>query len=162
VLVVSVDPLVIYMFKDGLVRFSTEKYSLKPKNLNRQCVHLTNYSVNKKAASYVKNVSKNTEEGEGDFAQEDSSKWSYSQLKNKLISLGHDWEKIDSEIKDVIIKTIISVEPQIVHQMNINTKHKNVCFELYGFDVLLDSKLKPWILEVNVSPSLSSSSPFDK
>jgi hypothetical protein len=27
---------------------------------------------------------------------------------------------------------------------------------------MFDSKLKPWLLEVNVCPSLSSSSPFDK
>lgn len=54
VLVVSYDPLVIYMYKDGLVRFSTEKYSLKSKDLARQCMHLTNYSINKKGENYVK------------------------------------------------------------------------------------------------------------
>ena len=125
VLVVSMDPLVIFMYKDGLVRFATEKYSLKPGGLSHQCIHLTNYSVNKKSEGYVKNQDKEGEaEVKANEEKEHTSKWSYSQLKSRLISEGANWEKIETEIKDVMIKTIISVESIIVHQMNINTKHK--------------------------------------
>jgi len=54
------------------------------------------------------------------------------------------------------------VEGTINNQINNYCDYKNPCFELYGFDVFLDNELKPWIIEVNVCPSLSSSSPFDK
>ncbi len=55
VLVTSYDPLKVYLFREGLVRFATEKYTTNVQSLKKRFIHLTNYSVNKKAEGYVKN-----------------------------------------------------------------------------------------------------------
>ena len=60
VLVTSFDPVKIYLFKDGLVRLATVPYSTSKASLKQRFVHLTNYSVNKKADSYVKNTNSPT------------------------------------------------------------------------------------------------------
>lgn len=47
VLLLSVDPLRIYLFKEGLARFSTEGYQAPTKkNFSNLYMHLTNYSIN--------------------------------------------------------------------------------------------------------------------
>lgn len=73
-----------------------------------------------------------------------------------------NFPKVFAQIKSIVLKTLVSVEPTIMLNIQKNPTTRNNCFELYGFDVLIDSNLKPWILEVNVLPSLSSSSVFDK
>lgn len=55
VLVTSYDPLWIYIYEEGLVRFATEKYTEDMSNefLNNKFIHLTNYSINKDSDNFV-------------------------------------------------------------------------------------------------------------
>ena len=53
--------------------------------------------------------------------------------------------------QDVIIKTLIAAHPILCHNYRScfpNHTRGSACFEILGFDVLLDRKLKPWLLEV--------------
>ena len=68
-MVTSFDPLKVYMFKEGLVRFATQKYTNSYKSVDKQYIHLTNYSVNKKNDEYIKS------NGNKDHDQDSASKW---------------------------------------------------------------------------------------
>ena len=36
-----------------------------------------------------------------------------------------------------------------------------MCFQILGFDVMIDDAYKPWLLEVNQSPSFTTDTPLD-
>ena len=58
VLVAGCDPLRIYIYNEGLVRFATEKYQYPShENIDNLCMHLTNYAINKQNNKYVFNDS---------------------------------------------------------------------------------------------------------
>ena len=78
--------------------------------------------------------------------------------------MGHDSQQVLRDIKDIIIKTICTVQPQLAHTYRScqpDDTENSMCFEILGFDIFLDEKLKPWILEVNHSPSFTTDSPLD-
>ena len=151
VLVTSFDPLRIYVYDEGLARFASEKYSTGNKN-NRFC-HLTNYSVNKKNEKFVQNQ---------DWRQDNvGHKWSLNALNKTLEGMGVDTTLLWLKIYDLIIKSILSIESIVLDSLRNLVVHRNNCFDLFGFDVLIDSDLKPWLLEVNLSPSLATDSPLD-
>ncbi|KAG1683767.1 Tubulin polyglutamylase TTLL4 [Nymphon striatum] len=152
VLVTSFDPLRIYVFNDGLVRFASVKYSANVKSLNDKFMHLTNYSINKKSSSYTANEDIHACQGH---------KWSLNSLWRYMQKEGINTKSLWENINDIIIKTIISCEASVTGMMKRYVKTQFNCYELFGFDIMLDEKLKPWLLEVNISPSLHSNSPLD-
>jgi hypothetical protein len=105
-----------------------------------------------------------------------------------LREMGHNTDKLWADIKSAIIKTLLVVAPYLARNYHASTSshrtgdfgigqqksanesiaaqkqtpaEKSQCFELLGFDVIIDRKLKPYILEVNHSPSLTCDADID-
>ncbi|KAL1778848.1 tubulin polyglutamylase TTLL6 [Sigmodon hispidus] len=153
VLVTSCDPLRVFVYNEGLARFATTSYSHPcTDNLDEICMHLTNYSINKHSSNFIQDA-------------HSGSKRKLSTFNSYMKTHGYDVEQIWRAIEDVIIKTLISAHPVIKHNYHTcfpSHTINSACFEILGFDILLDRKLKPWLLEVNHSPSFSTDSKLDK
>ncbi|XP_010769470.1 tubulin polyglutamylase ttll6 [Notothenia coriiceps] len=153
VLVTSCDPFSIFMFKEGLTRFCTTKYNEPTQsNVEDVCMHLTNYAINKNSENFVRDEDK-------------GSKRKLSTLTKLLESINCNTDKMWHDIEDVIIKTLISAHPILKHNYHTcfpNHTTGSACFEILGFDVLLDHRLRPWVLEVNHSPSFTTDSQLDR
>jgi tubulin polyglutamylase TTLL5 len=151
VLVTSFEPLKIYVYDEGLARFASEKYSSFCSS--NKFSFLTNYSINKQNEKYIQNENLDHDNI--------GHKWSLSALIKYLEASSVDGSVLISKIYDLIIKTIITAESTVVGLVRKYNLSRNNCFDLFGFDVLIDSCLKPWLLEVNLSPSLATDSPLD-
>ncbi|XP_014378745.2 tubulin polyglutamylase TTLL13 [Alligator sinensis] len=153
VLVTSCDPLKIFVYKEGLARFATMRY-IEPSssNLGDICMHLTNYAINKHNENFVRDDTT-------------GSKRKLSTLNTWMENNSYDTAGLWEDIEDIIIKTLISAHPVLKHNYRScfpNHTTSCACFEILGFDILLDRKLKPWLLEVNHSPSFTTDSRLDR
>lgn len=156
ILVTSCDPLKIFLYHDGLVRMGTEKY-IPPNesNLTQLYMHLTNYSVNKHNERFERNETE-------DKGSKRSIKW----FTEFLQANQHDVTKFWSDISELVVKTLIVAEPHVLHAYRMCRPgqppgSESVCFEVLGFDILLDRKLKPWLLEINRAPSFGTDQKID-
>lgn len=161
VVITNFNPLKIYVYKEGLVRFASENYDAL--NHYNKYMHLTNYSLNKESENYDKDVCC--------FSECKGNKWGFSALKKYFeINEKVSFEDVWSDIRDVIVKSVITIEDQTnkkirdLYKLSTSNKinlNNNCMYELYGYDVLLDSNFKPWLMEVNLNPSLNTDTELD-
>lgn len=161
--VTSFDPLRVYLFDEGLVRFAAEKYPGADQALDNVHMHLTNYSVNKTAE-----LTRQSSGKEYDSDDPLDIKWCISDFKRHL-ALHHllgleAWTRIQRECDDVVIKALLSIENDVVERVRHECRDRTGrnCFELFGLDLMVDEDLKVYLIEANIMPSLATASNLDK
>jgi len=130
-------PLVCYLYRSGFARFTTARYTNDSSFIDNAIVHLTNVAIQKHSG------------------ETSGLKWDLRKLKLYLMAK-HGWEKVNTifeQIQLLIIRTLLSAQ-----KLMINDKH---CFEVFGFDILIDQNLSPWLLEVNAYPSVTATTKED-
>jgi len=136
VLVVSFQPLKVWVAREGFARFSGSLFDMD--QLKNNYVHLTN------AAIQLHPENENM-----------GCKWSMRRVREFLTAC-HGYDKVEELMQNIAKVILISL--QSVQRIIMQSPHS---FELYGYDIILTEDLKPLLLEVNASPSLESTDADD-
>ena len=140
VLFISQEEDDVYIFRQGHLKATSSKYDPDSKDL---FVHLTNYSVQK----YNENFSK----------IEIGNEIPFKDFQNEL------------DKKETGINFYNDIYPKIVRIVRItggaakgkmNFLNRKYCFEIFGYDFIIDEKYEPFLLEINTNPGLEISSPL--
>ncbi|CAD6186596.1 unnamed protein product [Caenorhabditis auriculariae] len=153
VAVTSFYPLVAYVYSEGLTRLASMPYDASSCSSSRDYIHLTNYSINKNSTSFVRNESMS--------AEDLGHKWTLGALLRYMEKEGIDAKLLMLRIEDLVVKSLLSIQCAVASISKTHLRFVGTNFELFGFDVLIDEALKPWLLEVNLSPSLACDAPLD-
>lgn len=132
-----------FLFKEGYIRTSSTAYAIDPSNVDNKYVHLTNNAIQKYSKSY------------GSF--EDGNQMSFLQFQEylncceigKKVNFARD---IMPRIKKLVKDSLLAARSKI------NPENRKFCFEIFGYDFILDSDANAWLIEVNTNPCLEESS----
>lgn len=135
-LITSTYPLVIWMYTDCYLKFSSKKYTLN--NLHK-AVHLTNHAVQK----HFRNSSKRHPK------LPKNNMWSLHTYKCYLIKIGKQkvWDDVVyPTMRRIITGIMLSSQDSLVTSKNR--------FGLFGCDFILDNNYTPWLIEINNRPDM--------
>ena len=129
----------VFFCREGHLKSSSKLYDLNSKD---KFIHITNHSLQKKCSK---------------FAQyEYGNEMSYDDFKKVMKEDNIPLENFDKMIEEM--KYLIKISFKAVGNKLLKT-NPVLCFEIFGYDFILDNDFKPWILEINNNPGLGISSP---
>ncbi|KAL0241523.1 hypothetical protein GEMRC1_006758 [Eukaryota sp. GEM-RC1] len=134
VLVTSYAPLNVFLYREGFARFSSSQFSMSSEDISNHYVHLTNVAIQKTLKKMARPIHLFTRSS--GLCNHFFSTFLRA-MENTQITVFKQYNKLLTIIQDAF------------------------CYELYGYDVLIDDTLTPWLIEVNASPSLSASDDDD-
>ena len=129
----------IFFCREGHLKASSLIYDIN--NVNK-FIHITNHSFQKKSSKFEK--------------YESGNEISYNEFKNFLKEENippDNFTKMINKMKFLVELSFKAVGEKLIRTPNV------LCFELFGYDFIIDNEYNPWILEINNNPGLSISSP---
>ena len=136
-LIASVTPLKLFVYRGGVARFCSKKSSE-----GSVYSQLTNTAVNRKNPEA--DINKITRMVTDVFEV----------LRGQGVDTDKLWQRIDSAIVLTILSAYGYISEAEIRQCPASIYPR--CFQILGFDVLIDENYNPTILEVNYRPSLNS------
>ena len=153
VLIPGLKPLRIYFYNEGCARIATEKFNISKSSIINNFVHLTNICVNKKSKKYIHPNTINDDDG---------NMYNILMYKRYLKSINIDYFDIREKIKDIIIKSIISVYRNLTKENERMNVSDSSFYYLLGIDILITDQFKPILLEMNANPLMTINNNLEK
>ena len=140
VLFIGNKPDNVYIFKEGHLKATCGNYDLNSKDIY---VHLTNYSIQKYNSDFSK--------------IEIGNEIPFKDLQKDL-----DSKKIKINFRNNIYPKIVRIVRITAGaaKAKINMMNRKNCFEIYGYDFMIDEKFNPFLIEINTNPGFEFSSPL--
>ena len=129
----------VYFCKEGHLKGCSEYYNLENTN---KFIHITNYSFQKNSSNFEK--------------FEIGNEISYNDFKKFMKKENIPLQKFDKMIEHMKFLIQLSLKAVSKKLIKINPV---LCFQLFGYDFIVDKEFRPWILEINDNPGLGISSP---
>ncbi|MDP2436471.1 MAG: hypothetical protein Q8P67_12050 [archaeon] len=148
--ITAVDPLRVYVYPEGLVRICSQRYSTELDSFEDVFSHLDSIDINEaRTEAFHEAVDPSVPNREGlRMLITDWARWQQQQI-------GLNPQALWRNIHEVVVKSILAAEPAISRAVKGLVKKRFNCFDLFGYDILVDQAHKCWLLEINHTPSMS-------